>query len=601
MGITYEDEVPATPRITYEERRRIPAPDSKRLEPVELSAADRMLAGIPDLPQWAQNVLTGATGLTRGTLNLASRPFQEKTMGELIAPGTSKGLGDIMAPAAKGSEGSTGKMVGQFLDPLAWAIGGGVPAAAAKMLAKLAASGPAAARVAEGLARHWYGRATGRAVAGGVTGGTIGALSEDGSTEGGAMLGAGINVALPPAIAGAIKGITAAKNTIYPTAGSLGVRAAGDKADDVIRALETTRSGVPGVNLTGGQAAVPANSAEFAALQQLVATRGDPSRYFGPKGIEGQQETARLGAMAGEFGTAADINAAKLARSAESRGNYETAFNVAVRRNPELRTLWNNPYFKDELPEAWKIMRAEGLSPTKDLTRLLHYVKLGLDARIESATKPGQPAISEASKRAIGNLQDELVGWMGKNNPQYEAARAAHQAASQPINQMKIGQELERVMTAPATGAERPASFGAALRRMETTIDKKTGKPTIEGLTTSQRDLVNALVDDFKRDAAYQELSKAGRSNLAERVGKEELPPTGFFQPMVSAARSWVNRLLGTGFEKGINRAAPVFENPQELASAMRQATPRQREMLARYIAASAISGIEQGSAPEQK
>src|SRR3990167_4941434 len=116
MGITYEDEVPATPRITYEERRRIPAPDSKRLEPVELSAADRMLAGIPDLPQWAQNVLTGATGLTRGTLNLG---------------GT--GLGDVVAPAARGSEDSTGKDVGAFLDPVAWAIGGGGPAAMGKV------------------------------------------------------------------------------------------------------------------------------------------------------------------------------------------------------------------------------------------------------------------------------------------------------------------------------------------------------------------------------------------------------------------------------------------------------------------------------------
>jgi len=519
------------------------------------------------------NVLTGQTGLMRGTANLLGKPF--------ISEGPP--LGERIWPKAPDSEGSAGKIVGSILDPVAWGVGGAV----SKVLPYSRVLGQGAVEAAKATARNLAG--------GAIAGGTIGGLSDEGDAQTGALLGAGMNVVLPPALNAVLKGAAAAKNTIYPSVGSLSVKAAGDKTDDVIQALSNTRSGVPGVNLTAGQASVPANSAEFAALSDLVASRGNPSRYFGPKGIEGQQEAARLASMTGQFGTPADLAAAELARNAASKGNYKTAFEVAVRRNPELRELWKNPYFRDELPEAWKILRSEGLSPKTDLTKLLHYVKLGLDARLESATKPGQPAISEASKHAIGGVKEKLVSWLSSNNAEYELARAAHEAASKPITQMKIGQELEKVMTAPATGAERPSAFGGALRKIQTSIDKHTGKPAIESLTDPQKQALNALLEDFKRDASYQVLAKAGRANLRERVGAEQLPPTGFFQPMVSAARSWVNRLLGTGFEKAINRAAPIFENPQALAQEMRSATPQQRailgEMLARYVAAAAVSG----------
>ena len=434
-----------------------------------------------------------------------------------------------------------------------------------------------------------------RGGAGAITGGAAGGLIDPSQTGTGAAIGGGAAIVMPPVVGGALKLGRGVREALYPTPGTMAVKAAGEKADDVIRALETTRSEVPGVNLTAGQAAVPANSAEFSALQDLVARRGAPSSYFGPAGIEGQQETARLAAVQGIGQTPEALQGAIATRTAESGQNYLHAFGEEVKRDKELRELWRgNPYFREEINEAWKLLKAKGLPIKGNLTEFLHNVKLGLDARIQNFTKPDAPAINEATKRAVIDAKDKLLGWLETQNPAYATARETHKELSVPINQMRMGQELERALSSPATGMEREASFGAAVRGAGTKISKATGRPRIEALTSDQQKTLKGILTDYRRDAAYDRLKAMGAQNLAERVGKEQLPPTGFFEPVISAARSWVNRILGTGFEAGLNRAAPVFQNPQELAQLMKTASPQERAVIAamieRALAASAVA-----------
>src|SRR3990167_4750436 len=86
-------------------------PQSPRLKPVEMSGTERFMAQMPFVPQSVADVATGASGLMRGTANLLSG---------------GRRIGDVIWPKARGSEGSIGKTVGQFLDPVSLAIGGGV-------------------------------------------------------------------------------------------------------------------------------------------------------------------------------------------------------------------------------------------------------------------------------------------------------------------------------------------------------------------------------------------------------------------------------------------------------------------------------------------
>lgn len=577
MGITYEEEAqPSSPKITYEERRK-PATTGERLK----HASDSPLANLPDLPRGLLEFATGGTNLLRGITNLPGQvvdAVRGKQLSDLIVA-EKPGAGDVMFPP-QGDPNSGWKTTGQVLDPIAWAIGGGVPTAMAKGLERLMTMGPAAQAYAKKLAEHWAGRALGRAATGGATGGTIGALADEGSADQGAAVGAAANVVLPPVVTAAMRGVTAAKEAIYPSAGGLAVKAAGDKADDVIQALENEKSGVPGLNLTAGQASVPANSAEFAALQKLVASK-DPSSYYGPHGVQGQQEAARRAAVQTIGRTPQELSAAEAARSAAAKQNYTLAYQQAVKADPELAQLASNPFFKDELPEAIRLASAKGIDPKTNLTEFLQFVKEGLDAKIQAATKPDAPAISNATKAALTDAKAKLVTWLGKKNPAYDVARTEHIRLSRPINQMKAGQELEQSLVAPVTEAERVAGFGNALRKAETTISKATGAPRIEDLTPRQRKVLDAIEANLKLDADYKKLASAGTSNMEERIGVPKTPPTGAFMPLLSAARSWLNSLLNTGHEKALQRLAPLMEkDPQRFAQIMKAATPEQRQVV---------------------
>lgn len=101
----------------------------------------------------------------------------------------------------------------------------------------------------------------------------------------------------------------------------------GDKKQVVIDALEKSRSQVPGEAMTAGQAAVPAGSAEFSAMQRVAESRL-PSKYL-TGGIEGANEQARRDLIATTGGTPDKIAAAEAARTATTRPLRETALDNA--------------------------------------------------------------------------------------------------------------------------------------------------------------------------------------------------------------------------------------------------------------------------------
>lgn len=548
------------PELTPSEQMRLGQEQYKK----SVREANPVLSKVGD-------VASGATGIVRGGLNILSKPFMEE------------GLGEKLLPTDFVDKESGAYTAGSIADPAAWLIGLKGP----QVLATGASKIPGAAKVTQALSKNMLGRASQRAATGGAIGGTIGGLSDDGSAKTGAEIGAISNVVLPPAISGVTRGVRSVKDYVMPSPGSLGVRAAGDKADDVIQALLKQRSEVPGVKLTAGQASVPANSAEFAALQKVVSTK-DPSAYFGPQGIQGQQEAARLASLRTIGKTPQELESALASRSATAAKNYGQAFNQAIKGDPDLMNMWKNPYFKDALPDAIKLAEAKGITPKNNLTEFLHYVKVSLDKQL---LKSGDTALGATEKDVVTNLQKQLVKWLGNKNPAYDTARLEHIALSKPINQMKLGQEVERALVAPVSEAERASSFGTALRKSENTVSKATGRPRVEDLTPAQVKVVKAIEADLKRNADFKTLSTVGMKNLENRIGAPQSPPTGFFQPMVSAARSWLNRLLGTGHERALERLAPIMQDPQQMAVLMQAATPQQRKVIESLMSKYATTG----------
>lgn len=531
--------------------------------------------------------LTGRAGIEGigGTLDLLSSPIRAGLnlalpKGMQIQGQTGKAISDIAGLPSP--ETSTERVAGDVARSMA--AGGGFVKGAQALT-------PATSGITNAVMQQLGAVPQAQIVAAGSAGAGSGLARESGLGEG-AQLAAGLAGAIAPAgVGSAINAARSAKDYIYPSVGSLGRRAAGDRADDVINAMLQTKSNTPGVKLTAGEAAVPANSAEFSAFQKAAANEL-PSKYFGPSGIKGQQAIARQDAVQSFGKTPQELEQAVAARSATSSKNYGDAFKKQVNADPELAKLFQNPYVKDALPEALKLAQANGISPKSNLTEFLHFVKEGLDAKLQSANNPNIPAISSAAKNAVQDAKQNLVSWMGKKNPLYDVARTTHSAESIPITQMRVGQELERALVAPATGMERAASFGSKVRQAENTISKGSGRPQIEALTDTQRKVVSAIEEDFKRNQQFKELAMAGKKGMEERIGAPVVPPTGMFQPVISAARSWVNKALGTGHEQALRRAAEVMDNPQEMARQMQAATPAQRKILEALWAQRMMQGL---------
>lgn len=603
-----------------------PAPQGARLENAEFTQTGKFtpsgskpiaLATLaaPELP--FSDFATGASGTMRGAANLASKLFQQTTTSDLVAPGNKPGLGDKIWP--KSTNSGIPKIVGEFADPLAWTIGGGV--LKALPYAQVGGRG-----VVEGAKALWK-----NALGGAVTGGTIGALSDDGTAAGGATVGALANTVLPPVFGGVARGVTAAKQALFPTPGAIGVKAAGDKADDVITALMNTKSGVPNVNLHSGQASVPANSAEFAALQKRV-TEKDPSGYFGATGIEGQQQQARLAAVQGVGKTPQELKAAELIRQMSAKTNYGAAGKQIVQTDDVVNNLMQRPSMEKVLARAADLAKergqvfklqadvpeqvvagrivGEGGTPLTSQTipaqrakypvDSLHYVKMAMDDLIKNPERFG---IGSSEVAAIGNTQREFVKWLGGKSPAYDRARQVFANQSKPINQMQVGQYLEQKLTNPLETGERAGVYAQALRDAPGTLKRATGQPRYDELgqvlKPQQEQAVRAVGEDLSRNAEYQALAGKGATNLENRIGAPEVPPTGMFQPLLSAARGWVNRGLGTGLEKGLEKTAQLMKDPQAMARAMRNATPQQRAQMAQEISQFLARGITSAGAQQ--
>lgn len=355
-------------------------------------------------------------------------------------------------------------------------------------------------------------------------------------------------------------------------AGRLGLQVAGDKADQIINLLRQNQTIVPGSNPTAGQAAVPANRAEFNALQQ-IATEKAPSAYVGPQGIAGDQAAARLAAVRTVGQTPADLAAAEGARTAQAVKDYGAAFQQTIKADPTLLRMSQNPFFKGAVADAQRLAEANGVDPKNGLTQYLHYIKISLDKQLG---KTGDTALASTEKKAVTNLQDQLVNWMGQKNPAYERARANFEAASKPINQMELGQQLESKLTSPLSdeSKQRAVVFANEMRNLSPDLQKTLRPDQLEALRHVQADLA--------RDASATELGRAGKpaaeAIIDKNVGKA--PPSGMFSPIISVARGAYNRIAGGASEKTLSDLATIMQDPKKMADVMEKAKPFERQQL---------------------
>jgi len=135
--------------------------------------------------------------------------------------------------------------------------------------------------------------------------------------------------------------------------------------------------------------------------------------------------------------------------------------------------------------------------------------------------------------------------------PGVSAADAEFRRLSQPVNQAKVIQAMEDVLT-NYKGGERVQPFLNVLGRGETALLKKsTGFPRYESgdmnkiLTPKQLDAVSKVESELLRDARLSDLATAGKTDLANVLSQDA---SKWRLPM------WLNRYV-TAANKGLDIA----------------------------------------------
>jgi hypothetical protein len=384
----------------------------------------------------------------------------------------------------------------------------------------------------------------------------------------------------------------------------------GDKAAEVAAALENQPPNKLNIPQTAGQVAADVGSAEFSALENILEKhRPTP---FAAQDLAAAE--ARKAAIRQVGKTPEELAAAIKAREAKAATAYGEAFKETVKNDAELQGIIDivPPKALREARDLAKLERQDFRYGTEKApvqaypVRTLHYIKLGLDKLIQN---PEQYGIGGARKAALVKLKTQLVERIAKSSAKYEEARAGYAADSAPINQMKIGQELEAKLSAPIGVGERASAFAAAVKEPPAIIKKSTGqsryKELSEVMTPQQMEVIDALMDNLRKDARFEDQSARGMFSAQERLKNAipYIPPPGMFSPVISVGRGWINRLSAASTDSVLHLLADITKNPTpenvnillRKATAQEKAAVRNVMMLRnRAFVGAAVAGSEQ-------
>lgn len=347
----------------------------------------------------------------------------------------------------------------------------------------------------------------------------------------------------------------------------------GPQREEVINAIRNAPELVPGSRPTVAQASGEFPTATgLASFEQKLASTPGISPLFAQRTAE--QQVAREALIRDFARTPEQLELAQIARSVDADRNYGLAFSYSISADPRLARIATNPYFRDALPDAIKLAEAKGISAKTDLTEFLQGVKMSLDKQLG---RTGDTALSRSEKAQVARVKSDLLQWLGKKNPAFERARAQFAEASEPINEMQVGQYLLDKLRTPLD-QERAGAFGLAVRDAATTIRRSTGEPRFEKLgqvisKQAERD-VNSVLADLTR--AQRAIDSGKKTSL----GSLTLDNTPELPNLLSRPALIVNSVLravkGDSVEELNRRAAELFLNPQAFATFM-SAVPKSK------------------------
>jgi hypothetical protein len=551
--MTEEEEFEFRLRLEQEQAQEAPVEEPAKMPRLATERLQGMATpeDLAQVPSEIESLASGVTALPKGAFQLGAN------IGDvLIGAEEGEGFGDVVnrelvkqalerkaRREAVGREGfDFGELAGMVGSPLSM------------MKTGIAKGVGVGGKMAEG------------AKLGGLYGAAMPVTGEDFAKEKVSQIGAGAGLGATIPLVGA--GVSHIGESTKPFTERFVREHVGESKDKIIDALQKARSGE-----TSAQAIARANRAAKEAGRpesfggQFVATEKALSKkqHGGDalKSVYEKQQADRENIINAIAGTDKAYKTAIGKRAGEASKNYKEAFSQAVKIDPELAQMSQNPYFKKALGTAMDLSKAKGINPKDNTVEFLHQIKLGIDKQLK---KTGDDALSSAELKEAQKLKDKLVGWLGKKAPSYEKARAQYAESSVPIGEMDVGRELSKKLVSP-TDAESIAPFMRAVQEAPKTIKTATGfkgQKLEDVLKPEQVSGIRKVSDELLNEVKRRKMAGESESLLPQLSGEVKFSlPHILSRPVVvtNALLSRIGRDKTPEYQRVL---ADIMKNPQK-------------------------------------
>ncbi|WP_257811626.1 transglycosylase SLT domain-containing protein [Burkholderia glumae] len=209
-------------------------------------------------------------------------------------------------------------------------------------------------------------------------------------------------------------------------------------------------------------------------------------------------------------GTPEAVQAAKDARNADVFDRYQAAGAQEIPVDENLSMLLQRPSMQSVVARAQRLADEEGAGPIfihdEDGAPVslsgdsAHYIKQGLDDEIQLARDNN---LGASERRAITNTQNQFLGWLDNQSPDYAGARASYAQQTQPIEAQEY---LQGLNVTDANGNVTLPKIDSAIKKTEQ-LRATPGLNAAKNLTDAQMSQLYALRDGLRTAAAGPDVS----------------------------------------------------------------------------------------------
>jgi hypothetical protein len=210
-------------------------------------------------------------------------------------------------------------------------------------------------------------------------------------------------------------------------------------------------------------------------------------------------------------GTPEGVQAAKETRAADVFDRYQAAGEQEIPLDETLQTLMQRPSLQRVVARAQRLSDEEGAgplfihdedgNPTSLSGGAAHYIKQGLDDEIQLARDNN---LGASERRAIQGTQNQFLGWLDNQSPDYASARASYADQSKPIEAQEY---LQGLNVTDANGNVTLPKIDTAIKKTEQ-MRAQPGLNAAKNLTDDQMSQMYALRDGLRNAAAGPDVSQ---------------------------------------------------------------------------------------------